>query len=77
MILEYYQGFALVGIGSFIFHATLRYSAQLMDELPMVYVASYCCAVLFDTQPGYDIGNAKSKSIIALLAVFNIVFTWS
>jgi dihydroceramidase len=35
------QGFAIVGLGSFIFHATLRWEAQLMDELPMVWVATY------------------------------------
>eukprot|EP00545_Synedropsis_sp_CCMP1620_P003366 CAMPEP_0119006206 /NCGR_PEP_ID=MMETSP1176-20130426/2169_1 /TAXON_ID=265551 /ORGANISM="Synedropsis recta cf, Strain CCMP1620" /LENGTH=261 /DNA_ID=CAMNT_0006958097 /DNA_START=66 /DNA_END=851 /DNA_ORIENTATION=+ len=27
---------ATIGIGSFLFHATMRYSMQLMDELPMV-----------------------------------------
>jgi dihydroceramidase len=27
---------ALIGIGSFAFHATMRYSMQLLDELPMV-----------------------------------------
>ncbi|KAI9190024.1 alkaline ceramidase ydc1 [Blastocladiella emersonii ATCC 22665] len=28
----------LVGIGSFCFHATLQYEAQLLDELPMIYM---------------------------------------
>ncbi|KAI0695621.1 alkaline phytoceramidase [Cytidiella melzeri] len=70
-------GFALVGLGSFIFHATLRYSAQLMDELPMIYVASYCSAVLFDTQPGHGTDNTQSRIIIALLVAFNVVFTWT
>lgn len=69
------QGFALVGLGSFIFHATLLYSAQLADELPMIYVASYCCAVLFDTQPGFGIYNVRSIGIIAFLVSFNITFT--
>ena len=69
------QGFALVGIGSFIFHATLLYSAQLADELPMIYVASYCCAVLFDTQPGYDLNNAKSLGIIMFTVALNVLFT--
>ncbi|MDC6274654.1 ceramidase [Lacticaseibacillus paracasei] len=33
-------GFASVGIGSFMFHSTLLYEHQLMDELPMVWVTS-------------------------------------
>ena len=70
------QGFALVGLGSFIFHATLQYEAQLADELPMIYVASYCCAVLFDLQPGFSLTNARTRSIVALLVAFNVLFTW-
>lgn len=31
-----YLGLALIGIGSFGFHASLKWSWQLMDELPMV-----------------------------------------
>lgn len=31
-------GMALVGLGSWLFHMTLRYEFQLMDELPMIYV---------------------------------------
>jgi len=72
-----YTGFALVGLGSFIFHATLLYEAQLADELPMIYVAAYCCAVLFDTQPGHSLRNVKALSITALLFAFNAFFTWS
>lgn len=30
-------GFMLVGIGSWLFHMTLRYEYQLLDELPMIY----------------------------------------
>lgn len=40
-----HAGIALVGIGSFAFHATLLYECQLLDELPMIYtslVLSYC-----------------------------------
>ncbi|GMM47605.1 alkaline dihydroceramidase [Pichia kluyveri] len=33
-------GFASVGIGSFMFHSTLHYEHQLMDELPMVWVTA-------------------------------------
>ncbi|KAK9324669.1 ceramidase [Lipomyces orientalis] len=31
------MGFALVGIGSWLFHMTLQYEYQLLDELPMIY----------------------------------------
>lgn len=30
-------GFLLVGIGSWLFHMTLKYEFQLLDELPMIY----------------------------------------
>ncbi|OBA19991.1 alkaline phytoceramidase [Metschnikowia bicuspidata var. bicuspidata NRRL YB-4993] len=30
-------GFLLVGVGSWLFHMTLRYEYQLLDELPMIY----------------------------------------
>jgi dihydroceramidase len=59
------------------FHATLLYEAQLADELPMVYVGSYCCAVLFDSQPGYDIRNPRSAGIFGFLLLFNVLFTWA
>ena len=35
---------SLVGLGSTVFHMTLRYAGQLLDELPMIYAA---CIFLF------------------------------
>lgn len=72
-----YTGFALVGLGSFIFHATLLYEAQLADELPMIYVATYCLAILFDCSPGFSLTSPKALFLTALYFVFNIFFTWS
>jgi len=46
-------GIALVGVGSFLFHATLRYEWQLGDELPMIF----CCA--FITYVAFDTGSAS------------------
>ncbi|KNZ64179.1 hypothetical protein VP01_1058g7 [Puccinia sorghi] len=48
-----FVGIALVGVGSFLFHATLRYEWQLGDELPMIF----CCA--FITYVAFDTGSAS------------------
>ncbi|KAH8102420.1 alkaline phytoceramidase [Cristinia sonorae] len=70
-------GFGFVGIGSFIFHATLLYSAQLADELPMIYVATYSLAILFDCEPGFSLRTPTALFISALYVTFNVLFTWS
>lgn len=70
-------GFALVGIGSFAFHATLQYTAQLADELPMIYVAAFSCFSLFDTEPGYDFSNPYTRNLLKVLIAFDILFTWT
>ena len=31
----------IVGLGSFLFHATLKWSMQLLDEIPMIYLACH------------------------------------
>ena len=36
-----YLGVVLVGIGSFLFHGTLKFSMQLLDELPMLYTEAF------------------------------------
>lgn len=33
----------IVGLGSLLFHATLKYSMQLLDEIPMIFMA---CQIL-------------------------------
>ncbi|CAH7670845.1 ceramidase [Phakopsora pachyrhizi] len=43
-------GIALVGIGSFLFHATLKYEWQLGDELPMIYCCCLITYVAFDAR---------------------------
>jgi len=39
-----YLTMGFVGVGSFLFHATLTYEMQLLDELPMIYCV---CVVIF------------------------------
>ncbi|KAF9486454.1 alkaline phytoceramidase [Pholiota conissans] len=71
-----YLGVALVGIGSFFFHATLLFEAQLADELPMIYVGSMSLFILFDNQPGFAF-TRRTRILIALLVLFDVLFTWS
>ncbi|KAJ4485777.1 alkaline phytoceramidase [Lentinula aciculospora] len=70
-------GFALIGIGSFAFHASLLYEAQLADELPMIYVASMSFWTLYDYQLGFDLSSTQTKLQIAFLVLFDALFTWS
>ncbi|KAH8893724.1 alkaline phytoceramidase [Thozetella sp. PMI_491] len=42
-----FLGYMVVGFGSMAFHATLYYSMQLADELPMIYTVCIMCFVTF------------------------------
>lgn len=69
--LNHPQGIAVVGIGSFAFHASLLYEAQLADELPMVLAASYSLFILSDSRKGFELDTGHG--VIPLIA-FNILF---
>jgi len=66
-----------VGIGSFLFHATLQYHAQLADELPMIYVGSMALWTLFDNKPGYGVASPRSIFLTAATVLFDILFSWT
>ncbi|KIM82371.1 hypothetical protein PILCRDRAFT_820778 [Piloderma croceum F 1598] len=70
-------GFAFVGIGSFAFHATMLYEAQLADEIPMIFVASLACFCLFDTEPGFALLSGRSIAHVTAFISFNVLFIWS
>ncbi|KAF9055927.1 ceramidase [Panaeolus papilionaceus] len=72
-----YLGVALVGLGSFFFHATLLFEAQLADELPMIYVGSMSLWLLFDNKPGFSMNNPRTQMLSAAIVLFNVAFTWS
>ncbi|KAF8665359.1 hypothetical protein AX16_000378 [Volvariella volvacea WC 439] len=72
-----YAGVALVGIGSFAFHATLLYEAQLADELPMIYVGAMSLWLSFDTDNGFGLQSSRTRALVALMVIFNILFTYS
>jgi dihydroceramidase len=65
----------LIGLGSFCFHATLLYEAQLADELPMIYVASFFLAILLESEPGFGFKSTYSKFLVTSMVVFDVAFT--
>ncbi|KAJ3145471.1 Alkaline ceramidase 3 [Geranomyces variabilis] len=66
---RYYASYAalmLVGTGSFLFHGTLTYTMQLLDELPMMLATCifvYTHIQMFATKP-------SPKTILAMACVF-------
>jgi dihydroceramidase len=61
----------VVGIGSFAFHASLLYEAQLADELPMIMVASWTLFISSDSRKGFDLD--VGRGVVPLIA-FNALF---
>ncbi|KAJ6469651.1 ceramidase [Mycena vitilis] len=70
-------GIGLVGLGSFWFHATLLFQAQLADELPMIYVCATTLWCLFDTSLGFTWETTRTRLLTVAAAVFSILFSWS
>jgi len=66
-----FLGVAVIGIGSFAFHASLLYEAQLADEVPMIIVASYSLFILADSRKGFNFDT--THGVIPLIA-FNTLF---
>lgn len=65
-------GFGFVGFGSFLFHMSLRYEYQMMDELPMVYAT----AILFGYFLGFDYSPLYRKLCAWGTAISTLVFTY-
>ena len=70
---------AIIGLGSLAFHATLQFSYQMCDELPMIVLATFIVFVLFDLSPG-----GEKKTLFSLptagavgLVLFNAFFVFA
>jgi dihydroceramidase len=67
---------ALVGLGSSVFHMTLQYAGQLLDELPMIYAACISIFCIADypwsaMRPHWP----ASAPLLAMLAFYATVVT--
>ena len=56
----------LVGVGSWMFHMTLRYEMQLLDEIPMMWCGSYIVYCLYRSR---CIGFTKEARIVGFILV--------
>ncbi|PSN73091.1 alkaline ceramidase-like protein [Corynespora cassiicola Philippines] len=61
-----FVGYLLVGTGSFLFHATLKYPMQLVDELSMIYTTCLMCYATF------SYGKSKRYSLILGLSLVSL-----
>ena len=62
-----------IGIGSWMFHMTLRYEMQLLDELPMLYGSSYVICCLYTARNSFFDDGGYILAI--MLIIFNVITT--
>ncbi|CAB3985744.1 alkaline ceramidase 3-like [Paramuricea clavata] len=67
-----FLSFMGIGVGSTLFHATLQYKMQLLDELPMIYCTYIMlyCVLACDNEP-----RKKNVGLKLFLTVCNILVT--
>ncbi|KAI8325775.1 alkaline phytoceramidase [Martensiomyces pterosporus] len=61
------RSITVVGIGSWLFHATLKYSMQMTDELPMLWSTAIACYMATTTQ--YKVNRTALKWGLSLWTV--------
>ena len=69
----------LIGLGSFCFHATLIYEAQLLDELPMFYLVVTSAYILSNREIDVDGGEvcfALAATLTGVLVLFEKDSFW-
>jgi len=66
-----YVALGVVGFGSALFHATLLYSCQLLDELPMIYGTLIFLYTIFD----FDKSSPFAKLFVPALVTIGVTVT--
>ncbi|KAI9677094.1 MAG: hypothetical protein M1817_006933 [Caeruleum heppii] len=69
-----FAGFLVVGLGSFLFHATLKYPMQLVDELSMIYTACIMCYATFAFRKSRPFAIALCIALIALALFITLYY---
>ncbi|KAF9930182.1 Alkaline ceramidase 3 [Linnemannia zychae] len=68
------QAFGVIGIGSVLFHGTLRHKMQLLDELPMLYAATIGMFICIETRFGKQ-GRWLPIGLATWIIVTSVVFS--
>ncbi|EJT97010.1 alkaline phytoceramidase [Dacryopinax primogenitus] len=72
-----HAGVALIGVGSFIFHATLNWYAQVfLDELPMIYVSTLCLYVILMAGKDAWWKRLVAPALVMLALAVTVIYFW-
>jgi len=69
-----FVGYLLVGTGSFLFHTTLKYPMQLVDELSMIYTTCLMCYACFSYATSRSFSFALGIGLLALCIFITVVY---
>ncbi|KAH7032224.1 ceramidase [Linnemannia elongata] len=68
------QAFFTIGVGSTLFHGTLRHKMQLLDELPMLYAATIGMFICIETHFGKQ-GRWFPIALTVWIAITTVMFS--
>ncbi|KAJ2331776.1 alkaline ceramidase ydc1, partial [Coemansia sp. RSA 2673] len=73
-VVALYMGLLFVGCGSACFHATLKYTTQLLDELPMLYLCALGFYSLVEIDRTIGFGWKLPVALIALQTAITVTY---
>ncbi|KAJ2553315.1 hypothetical protein EV175_002985 [Coemansia sp. RSA 1933] len=73
-VIAIYGAMLLVGVGSACFHATLKYTTQLLDELPMLYVCTVGFYSLVEIEKKTRYGWKLPVTLAAIQTIITLTY---